>query len=91
MKLKLMCAAALLSVLMPAEARQRVCLDEGWRFALGHTDPALDYGCGTEPFNYLTKARSVHNTGPYADNFNDSAWVVVDLPHDFVVDRKSVV
>ncbi len=81
-----MCAAALLSVLVPAEARQRVCLDEGWRFALGHTDPALDYGCGTEPFNYLTKARSVHNTGPYADNFNDSAWVVVDLPHDFVVD-----
>ncbi len=86
MKLKLMCAAALLSVLVPAEARQRVCLDEGWRFALGHTDPALDYGCGTEPFNYLTKARSVHNTGPYADNFNDSVWVVVDLPHDFVVD-----
>ncbi len=86
MKLKLVCAAALLSVLMPAVARQRVCLDEGWRFAFGHTDPALDYGCGTEPFNYLTKARSVHNIGPYADNFNDSAWVMVDLPHDFVVD-----
>ena len=29
-------------------------LDEGWKFALGNAaDPAKDFGCGTEYFNYL--------------------------------------
>lgn len=67
-------------------AAERVSIDSGWRFAFGNTDPALDYGCGTEYFNYLTKAASIHNKGPYAVEFNDSAWRTVDLPFDFVVD-----
>lgn len=65
---------------------ERVNIDSDWRFAFGHTDPAKDFGSGTEYFNYLTKAASVHNKGPYAMEFNDSAWVRVDLPFDFVVD-----
>ena len=67
-------------------AAERTCIDNDWRFAFGHTDPARDYGTGTEYFNYLTKAASVHNTGPYAMKFNDSTWTAVNLPHDFVVD-----
>ena len=60
-------------------------LDEGWRFALGHAaDPKQDFGCGTEYFNYLTKANSIHNEGPYAQKFDDSAWQAVRLPHDWV-------
>lgn len=65
---------------------ERVNIDADWRFAFGHTDPAKDFGAGTEPFNYLTKAASVHNKGPYAVEFNDSAWTRVNLPFDFVVD-----
>ena len=37
--------------------RETIRLNEGWKFALGNTaDPAKDFGCGTEYFNYLTKA-----------------------------------
>ncbi len=67
-------------------AAELVNIDGGWRFAFGNTDPAKDFGAGTEYFNYLTKAASIHNMGPYAVKFNDSAWVSIDLPFDFVVD-----
>ena len=44
--------------------RETIRLDEGWKFALGNaSDPAKDFGCGTEYFNYLTKANSLHNEG----------------------------
>ena len=63
----------------------RTNIDSDWKFAFGNTDPAKDFGAGTEYFNYLTKANSIHNEGPYAVKFNDSAWVSVNLPFDFVV------
>ena len=62
-------------------------MDEAWQFALGNaSSPASDFGCGTEYFNYLTKAASIHNEGPYALKFDASSWETVDLPHDWVVD-----
>ena len=65
--------------------RETVRLDKGWRFALGHAaDPKKDFGCGTEYFNYLTKANSIHNEGPYATKFNDSTWQEIQIPHDWV-------
>ena len=65
--------------------RESIRLDEGWRFHLGNAaDPKLDFGCGTEYFNYLTKANSIHNEGPYSVKFNDSTWQQVRVPHDFV-------
>lgn len=65
--------------------REIVRLDEGWRFAYGHAaDPVKDFGCGTEYFNYLTKANSIHNEGPYAVKFIDSTWQEVMIPHDWV-------
>ena len=65
--------------------RASVRLDEGWKFAFGHAaDPQRDFGCGTEYFNYLTKAASVHNAGPYSAKFDDAAWQTVRLPHDWV-------
>lgn len=68
--------------------RERICFDEGWMFAYGHAaDPAKDYGCGTEYFNYLTKANSIHNEGPYTIRFKPGdEWKKVDLPHDWAVD-----
>lgn len=70
---------------MADNVREKILIDEGWKFAFGNAaDPAKDFGCGTEYFNYLTKANSVHNTGPYAQKFNDSTWVSVTIPHDWV-------
>ena len=43
-----------------------------------------DFKNGTEYFNYLTKANSIHNEGAYSQKFNDSLWIEVRLPHDWV-------
>ena len=76
----------LLAVAPLCAQRRTVSLDRGWKFAFGNAaDPAKDFGCGTEYFNYLTKANSIHNTGPYSMKFDDSGWEPVDVPHDFVV------
>lgn len=67
--------------------RERILFDEDWRFAFGNaSSPEKDFGCGTEYFNYLTKAASIHNEGPYSSKFDASGWKHVDLPHDWVVD-----
>jgi len=68
-----------------AQAQQVTPLHDGWKFALGNAaDPALDFGCGTEYFNYITKAAGIHNTGPYSPGFDDSSWQDVSVPHDWV-------
>ena len=75
--------------------RERILLDDGWQFAFGNaSSPEKDFGCGTEYFNYLTKAASIHNEGPYSPKFNPEKWGVdwkmVNLPHDWVVDLPYV-
>ncbi len=66
---------------------QEMLFDDGWKFAFGNaSSPEKDFGRGTEYFNYFTKAASIHNTGPYSEKFDDSAWRPVQLPHDWVVD-----
>lgn len=92
-KLTLVCAV-LLAVLLPSRAqsvRERILMDEDWQFAFGNaSSPEKDFGCGTEYFNYLTKAASIHNEGPYSPKFDASKWSAiwknVNLPHDWVVD-----
>ncbi len=77
----------LMAVFVVNAQSMRECtrLDEGWKFAFGHAaDPKKDFGCGTEYFNYLTKANSIHNEGPYSMKFNDSDWKEVRVPHDWV-------
>ena len=71
--------------------REKTRLNEGWMFAYGHAgDPVKDFGCGTEYFNYLTKANSIHNEGPYSVKFKEdqpagnARWQEVHLPHDWV-------
>ena len=67
------------------QVRETVLLDKGWKFSLGHAgDPKKDFGCGTEYFNYLTKASSIHNEGPYSLKFDDTKWQDVQFPHDWV-------
>lgn len=67
--------------------REHLNFDKDWQFAFGDaSSPEKDFGCGTEYFNYLTKAASIHNTGPYSPKFDATGWAMVDLPHDWVVD-----
>lgn len=64
---------------------ETILLDEGWKFSLGDaSSPSKDFLCGTEYFNYFTKAASIHNEGPYSLKFSDSLWCEVNLPHDWV-------
>ena len=77
--------------LATATAAERQLFDTDWKFAFGNaSDPAKDFGCGTEYFNYLTKANSIHNEGPYSPKFDPARWgaewIDVTLPHDWVVD-----
>lgn len=77
---------ALMAVPVQAQSvRETIRLDDGWKFALGNaSDPKKDFGCGTEYFNYLTKANSIHNEGPYVMKFDDKDWQEVSVPHDWV-------
>ena len=76
---------------IPGISRERLNFDKDWKFAYGNAaPPTKDFGRGTEYFNYLTKAASIHNEGPYSPKFEPSKWgaewVDVTLPHDWVVD-----
>ena len=82
-KLVIILATALIAA-VSAGAQTETALHEGWKFAFGNAaDPAKDFGAGTEYFNYLTKANSIHSEGPYIAKFNDSAWQDVTVPHDW--------
>ena len=84
--LTLLTALAMISASAQSQ-RERINFDNDWQFAFGDaSSPAKDFGCGTEYFNYYTKAASIHNEGPYSPKFDSSDWTSVDLPHDWVVD-----
>ncbi|WP_227625063.1 beta-galactosidase GalA [Fimbriimonas ginsengisoli] len=67
--------------------RERLLMDKGWRFALGHaTDPSKDFDPappGTV-FSYFAKAGTAQ--GAARDRFDDSKWRSLDLPHDWAVE-----
>jgi beta-galactosidase len=65
--------------------RERLLMDSGWRFAFGHpTDVQKDFNSGTGYFSYLTKTGN--GDGAAAANFDDRAWRMLDLPHDWAVE-----
>ena len=68
-------------------ARERINIDEGWRFAFGHTsDVARDFAYSRgEPF-----AKAGSAPGGLSARFDDSGWRTLDLPHDWVVDLPFV-
>ena len=86
MKLLILLAVSLSVFVVSAQnGRETIRLNTGWKFSFGNaSNPAKDYGCGTEYFNYLTKANSIHNEGPYVMKFDDSQWQEVNVPHDWV-------
>ena len=73
----LACAYAFVLVVLTANSQTRSVerMDTGWRFHLGSASYVEnDYRNGTEYFNYLTKAHSIHNEGPYILKFDDTDW-----------------
>ena len=65
--------------------RQRLLLDFGWRFHLGHaSDPDKDFGLG------IGRAGNFQKTGGFLAagslGFDDSDWKPVDLPHDWAIE-----
>jgi beta-galactosidase len=67
----------------PAPSRQRLLLDFGWRFHLGHAcDPERDFGFGRD--SEFSKSGGM--LLPSRPDFDDSQWQAVDLPHDWAVE-----
>ena len=71
----------------PISARDRLLMDFGWRFHLGHTcDAARDFGFGGDgAFSSSGKLFE-----PSQESFNDSQWRSIDLPHDWAVELEFV-
>ncbi len=71
------------------KVRERLLLDFGWRFHLGHAcDPAKDFGFGLEQ-NTFAKAGKGVALAADAD-FDDKDWQNVNLPHDWAVELPFV-
>ena len=73
--------AAPLSPAAPISGRERLLLDFGWRFHLGHAaDVAQD-------FNFRGNFSKTGNFGPVGTLlFDDNDWQTVDLPHDWAIE-----
>ncbi|MBN1953223.1 MAG: DUF4982 domain-containing protein [Bacteroidales bacterium] len=68
-----------------ATERERIKLDQDWKFSLGHaTDASKDFNHGTGYFSFF--AKTGFGDGPAAKGFDDRAWRVLDLPHDWCVE-----
>ena len=88
MHLRTILAAIAIAAAQAAPAQ--TLLHDGWKFAFGNAaDPSADWGSGTEYFNYLTKAASIHNEGPYTPEFDDNSWQPVSIPHDWAATLPS--
>ncbi len=63
----------------------RLLLDFGWRFHLGHAnDPEKDFGFGSARAGTFQKTGTFLPSGSMA--YDDSAWRDVDLPHDWAIE-----
>ncbi|MHC4418250.1 MAG: glycoside hydrolase family 2 TIM barrel-domain containing protein, partial [Planctomycetota bacterium] len=63
-----------------ASARERLSMDFGWQFALGHASDA------EQDFGYVeSKSKTGGAGGPAGPDFDANGWETVDLPHDWAV------
>jgi len=68
-----------------SDVRERMLMDVGWRFAFGHAgDAEKDFMNGTGYFSYFAKAG--YGDGAASKSFDDRAWRILDLPHDWAVE-----
>jgi len=65
--------------------RERLLMDSNWLFALGHAyDTDKDFKHGTSYFSYW--AKTGYGDGPASAGFDDRAWRIINLPHDWAVE-----
>jgi len=65
--------------------RERLLMDFGWRFHLGHaSDPAQDFGFDGD--GMFSKTGDLVES--LQDKFDESKWRAVDLPHDWAVELE---
>ncbi len=66
-----------------AQPREKINIDNDWKFHLGHaTNPEKDFQFGISRIF----AKTAENYGTcIVPTFNDSAWEIVNLPHDWVI------
>jgi beta-galactosidase len=92
-------AAASLTAILPrfprlvadAAPRERLLLDFGWRFHLGHAnDLTQDFGFGHGGNQDSEYGKSGELFRPSDGKFDDSSWAAVDLPHDWAVELPYV-
>jgi len=63
--------------------RERLLMDFGWRFHLGHAcDPAQDFGFDGD--GIFSKTGDLLES--LQEKFDDSKWRAIDLPHDWAVE-----
>ncbi len=75
-----------LNVKADINQREKILFDESWKFAYGYpSDAVKDFSHGTAYFSFFAKAG--YGDGPAAANFDDRAWRVLDLPHDWAVEQ----
>ena len=69
----------------PGAGRERLLLDHGWRFHLGHAcDPARDFEYGSAGAGNFQKTG--HFMPAAAIAFDDGDWRGIDLPHDWAIE-----
>ncbi|HEX4756446.1 MAG TPA: beta-galactosidase GalA, partial [Terracidiphilus sp.] len=70
---------------MAGAGRERLLMDFGWRFHLGHaSDPAKDFSLGLGRNGSFQKTGNFLPAGSLA--FDDNDWKPVDLPHDWAIE-----
>ncbi|ESQ77445.1 beta-galactosidase GalA [Asticcacaulis sp. AC402] len=69
--------------------RQRIRLNDGWRFAFGHLhDADKDFGFGLDQRTYAKQGPD--SGGAPQAAFDDSGWRELNLPHDWAVELPFV-
>lgn len=67
--------------------REKLLMDFNWRFSFGHTsDVKKDFLYGTSWIN----AKAVGGEGALKNDFVDTTWRKLDLPHDWAVEQEFV-
>jgi beta-galactosidase len=95
MKLKITFLMVALSFMMVASVegqtqgqsspREKLLMDVGWRFALGHAyDTKNDFDNGSGYFSYF--AKTGYGDGAASQTFDDRGWRKLDVPHDWCVE-----
>ncbi len=80
----------------PASPREQLLLDFGWRFHFGNANEAAEdfrFGAPDREGTFAKAGQDwLHNPTdpPLQHSFDDSAWRVIDLPHDWALELPYV-